>query len=86
MHYVPVLDAGIALKKTNDAYKAGMEKNVFIKDDEGQALIGKTWPGDTVFPDFFHPDASDYWSEWLSKLHEIVPFDGLWLNMNEVSN
>jgi alpha-glucosidase (family GH31 glycosyl hydrolase) len=37
MHYIPILDAGIAQRKGGDyaPYNTGVEKNVFIKDQDG---------------------------------------------------
>lgn len=37
------------------------------------------WPGDTVFPDFFHPKAFSYWHDLAEKFHKQIPFDGLWV-------
>lgn len=44
------------------------------------------WPGYVHFPDFFHPNASAYWLLQLEKWHEVVDYDGVWLDMNEPSN
>ncbi|KXZ44303.1 hypothetical protein GPECTOR_70g534 [Gonium pectorale] len=46
----------------------------------------KVWSGPTHWPDFLHPNATPYWSGLLAELHARVPFDGLWLDMNEPSN
>lgn len=37
-------------------------------------------------PDWFHPNVSEYWSGSLADFWDVVPFDGLWTDMNEVSN
>lgn len=43
--------------------------------------------GWAVFVDFFHPEASRFWHEQLAKFHKyVLPFDGLWLDMNEPSS
>ncbi|KAF1772377.1 Galactose mutarotase, N-terminal barrel [Phytophthora cactorum] len=43
--------------------------------------------GWAVFVDFFHPEASHFWHEQLTKFHKyVMPFDGLWLDMNEPSS
>lgn len=44
------------------------------------------WPNDAVWVDFFNPLAFDVWGYWLERLHSLVGFDGLWLDMNEASN
>jgi alpha-glucosidase (family GH31 glycosyl hydrolase) len=48
--------------------------------------VGAVWPGDTTFVDFLHPNASKYWEDMLGILYQKVQFDGVWLDMNEVSN
>lgn len=85
LHYVPILDIGIAVGN-NSAYNTGIEKNVFIKSAvTGRPLVNWVWPGLAVFPDFNHPNASEYWGELVEKLHDQLNFDGLWLDMNEPS-
>ena len=48
--------------------------------------MGQVWPGPVHFPDWFHPNATDYWTEQLKNWHDIAAFDGVWVDMNEVSN
>ncbi|KAF1331225.1 Family 31 glycoside hydrolase, partial [Globisporangium splendens] len=84
--FVPIIDPGIPDDKTDYAYSRGLELDVFIKDTKGKPYLGQVWPGPTVFPDFFHPNASSYWSEQLDKFHKTLPFDGIWLDMNELAN
>ena len=44
------------------------------------------WPGDAVYPDFFNPNTAPWWQKWTTNFWNQVPFDGLWLDMNEASN
>lgn len=44
------------------------------------------WADDAVFPDWTNSKTQAYWSKWLGALRAIAQFDGLWLDMNEVSN
>jgi hypothetical protein len=46
----------------------------------------QVWPGATHFPDFRHPNTSGWWGRWLEDMHRRVPYSGLWLDMNEISN
>ena len=38
------------------------------------------------YPDFLHSGARDWWRRQLAALHDMAPWDGLWIDMNEASN
>ena len=40
----------------------------------------------TVWPDFTHPRAAEYWYDNLRDYHQKVPIDGVWIDMNDPSN
>lgn len=42
----------------------------------------KVWPGYTAFPDFTHPNATEWWTEMAAAYHQTVPFDGMWIVSN----
>ncbi|KAG7486476.1 lysosomal alpha-glucosidase-like [Solea senegalensis] len=87
--YVMILDPGISSTQSQGSYwpfDEGLNRGVFIKDAEGKTLIGKVWPGLTAYPDFSDNVTHEWWYENLQKFHEKVPFDGLWIDMNEPSN
>ncbi|XP_067441400.1 lysosomal alpha-glucosidase [Thunnus thynnus] len=87
--YVMILDPGISSTQPEGSYwpyDEGLRREVFIKDAEGKTLIGKVWPGLTAYPDFSNDETHEWWYENLQKFHEKVPFDGLWIDMNEPSN
>ncbi|EPY80709.1 hypothetical protein CB1_000804034, partial [Camelus ferus] len=44
------------------------------------------YPGWTVFPDFSNPDCTEWWGEQLSEFHKTLEFDGVWIDMDEVSS
>ncbi len=83
-HYIPIIDAGIKL--SGYAYTEGQKRGVFIKNADGQELHGSVWPGPTAFVDFFHPNATKYWSDMLDLIYNKVKFSGIWLDMNELAN
>ncbi|CAI5708954.1 unnamed protein product [Hyaloperonospora brassicae] len=66
----------------------GEALDVFVKGVNGERYAVKaSRRGWAVFVDFFHPKASSYWHEQLELLHRyVMPFDGLWLDMNEPSS
>lgn len=90
MHYVPIIDPGISNAETPGTYPPfddGLEMGIFIKNWTGQIFIGKVWNSvSTVFPDFTHPKAADYWTEQIENYHNKVKIDGAWIDMNEPSN
>jgi lysosomal alpha-glucosidase len=62
--------------------------DVFVKNATNHTLIGKVFnkSGKTVWPDFSHPNATVYWTEQFKRFHQMVPIDGAWNDMNEISN
>merc|ERR1712000_699023 len=87
MKFVPIIDPGIMVYAGYDAYETGLKEGVFVKDITGEGFyLGQVWPGPTYFPDFLHPSAQDYWTAQLQNFYDMVPVDGLWIDMNEVSN
>jgi len=41
--------------------------------------------GSTHFPDWFHPNATQYWTDMFREFIKIAPADGWWIDMNEVA-
>eukprot|EP01112_Ceratiomyxa_fruticulosa_P012496 TRINITY_DN3460_c0_g1_i1.p1 TRINITY_DN3460_c0_g1~~TRINITY_DN3460_c0_g1_i1.p1 ORF type:complete len:854 (+),score=189.03 TRINITY_DN3460_c0_g1_i1:554-3115(+) len=87
-HYIMITDPGILAQKGYPPFVDGMEQDIFIKSADGKTpIVGEVWPGYTVFPDFLNPNTEDYWYDQISNFHKTGPqFDGLWIDMNEVSN
>jgi len=85
-HFVPIIDPGIMVYPGYDAYEKGLKADIFIKDITGGNYLGQVWPGPTYFPDFLNPATQNYWTEQLQGFYNMVPVDGLWIDMNEASN
>ena len=85
-HFVPIVDPGIMVFSGYDAYETGVKEGVFLRDVSGGFYLGQVWPGPTYFPDFLNPKTQDYWTTQIQKFHDAVPVDGLWIDMNEISN
>ncbi|XP_072978361.1 alpha-xylosidase 1-like [Typha angustifolia] len=85
MRYIVLIDPGIAVNSTYGVYQRGMSKNVYIKY-EGQPYLAQVWPGPVYFPDFLNPNTVSWWGDEIARFHELVPVDGLWIDMNEASN
>jgi alpha-glucosidase len=70
--FVPIMDAGVAVRLNQD-YKAldlGLEKDVFIKQDNHKdPLTAGVWCGNAYFPDFFKPETVEWWSTMFDDLY-----------------
>ncbi|XP_032312563.1 lysosomal alpha-glucosidase [Camelus ferus] len=87
--YMLIVDPAISSSSpagTYRPYDEGLRRGVFITNETGQPLIGKVWPGLTAFPDFTNPEALGWWQDMVGEFHAQVPFDGMWIDMNEPSN
>jgi alpha-glucosidase (family GH31 glycosyl hydrolase) len=87
MHFVPIIDAGLSYRPGGDygAFNRGMQQDIFIKLN-GQPFVGRVWPNEACYPDFFHPKAQSWWGGELDTFQQALAFDGLWQDMNEASN
>ncbi|KAM4692298.1 lysosomal alpha-glucosidase [Rhinophrynus dorsalis] len=89
MKYIMIVDPAISNASppgTYPPYDDGLKRGVFITNETGQPLVGKVWPGLTVFPDFTNPETFSWWHDMVNNFHDQVPFDGMWIDMNEPSN
>lgn len=69
-----------------EPYDAGHDAGVFLANENGDEYEGYVWCGKTVWPDWTHPRVDEWWSQCIADFHKLVPFDGLWLDMNEPAN
>ncbi|KAL3478667.1 glycosyl hydrolases family 31-domain-containing protein [Aspergillus californicus] len=87
-HYIVMVDPAVA--HSEDApFTRGLERDVFMRNQDGSLYRGAVWPGPTVFPDWFHPNATDYWINEFAIFFDAqngVDIDALWIDMNEAAN
>lgn len=96
-HYIPIVDSAIYVpnpENASDAYpifNRGNATDSFMLNPDGSLYIGEVWPGYTVFPDWVGSvlngtGAFKWWANELELWHQNISFDGIWLDMSEVSS
>lgn len=95
-HYVPIVDSAIYAPNPENAsdayptYDRGIEADAFLNDPDGGLYVGAVWPGYTVFPDWVGGilNGTGTFKWWVNEMvlwHKNVSFDGIWIDMSEVS-
>ncbi|XP_069583495.1 sucrase-isomaltase, intestinal isoform X1 [Ranitomeya imitator] len=90
--YIIILDPAISngnLQNGNPygAYVRGEALGVWVNESDGRTpLIGEVWPGVTVFPDYTNDECTRWWINECLEFYKQVNYDGIWVDMNEVSN
>ena len=91
-HYIPIVDSAIYIPNPTNAsdayetYTRGNDSDVFLLNPDGSQYIGSVWPGYTVFPDWQSGNAVPWWTNEMQMWHDKVAFDGIWIDMSEVSS
>ncbi|CAI4219322.1 unnamed protein product [Parascedosporium putredinis] len=96
-HFVPIVDSAIYAPDPGnpddnyDTFDRGLEADAFMMNPDGSLYIGQVWPGYTVFPDWIGAVLNDsktfeWWTDELSRWYQHVKFDGIWIDMSEVSS
>ncbi|XP_061182189.1 maltase-glucoamylase-like [Saccostrea echinata] len=94
IHFIIILDPALISNETNyNPYELGKNGSLFIKwpyfndSRNGTDMLGYVWPkGKVVFPDFLKNETREYWKKLIVEHHNKLPFDGLWIDMNEPAN
>lgn len=64
--WVPLIDAGIRIEHPKGrGASEGKKRGIFLKNYQGKLMVGRVWPGNVHYPDFFHPEAEQYWIDML---------------------
>jgi len=90
MHFVTILDPCISTGEPRGEYPPfdlGDELNIWVMDSNGEPLVAKVWPADNCFfPDYTNPVTQQWWEERIAEFQALLPWDGLWIDMNEPAN
>ncbi|TFK31272.1 glycoside hydrolase family 31 protein [Crucibulum laeve] len=88
--YILMTDPAVAYVPSGyPAYDHGKELNIYLKSANGSDEMGVVWPGVTVFPDWFHPNVTQYWNTEFKNFYSPetgIDIDGAWIDMNEPAN
>jgi alpha-glucosidase len=86
--YIMMVDPAVAYADY-PPYLRGEETNSFLTYANGSVWRGVVWPGQTVFPDWFAENTTEYWTNEFADFFSPesgVDIDGVWIDMNEPSN
>ena len=67
-------------------FDRGNATGSFLTNPDGSLYIGEVWPGYTVFPDWLSSGAGDWWTNEMMTWHDNIYFDGIWIDMSEISS
>ncbi|PKS05659.1 hypothetical protein jhhlp_008178 [Lomentospora prolificans] len=88
-HYIVMVDPAVYYKESNPALDEGLKYDAFIRDTNGSVYQGVVWAGPSYFPDWFHPNSQQYWTEQFLQFFDGTngpDIDALWIDMNEPAN
>jgi len=63
-------------------YNQGIENGFFVKRKNGQPMVTRVWPGDSVFVDYTQEAARKWWGD-LHRAYLDHGVEGIWNDMNE---
>ncbi|MBI3549859.1 MAG: glycoside hydrolase family 31 protein [Elusimicrobia bacterium] len=72
----------IAAREGDRAYDTGMAGGHFVHRPDGAVHVGKSWPGDTVYPDFARAETRRWWGGLYDEFAK-AGIRGFWNDMNE---
>lgn len=85
--YIMIIDPGIKIEAGYAPYEEGLHQGLYMVDNTThKPYVGMVWPGFTFFPDFTIPATAEYWHKYLAQFHDMIPYDGIWIDMNEVAD
>lgn len=83
-HTVGIIHPAIKIDPAYWVYQEGLERDAFVKRQDGSLYQGRLWPGTSVWPDFTRQDVREWWGGLYKGLID-AGLDGFWNDMNEPS-
>lgn len=86
-----IVDAGLSADSPDNSYfSQALNNNALLLSTQNPnmtdgILTTHVWPNQTVFLDWFSQNSKTIWAQGLKDLYNLVPYDGLWLDMNEAT-
>jgi alpha-glucosidase len=77
-----MIDPGVKKEDGYFVYDTGTERDVWVRNAQGEVYTGEVWPGVCVFPDYFREDVRTWWAG-LYEDFMALGIDGVWNDMNE---
>ncbi|AWR98465.1 glycoside hydrolase family 31 protein [Metallosphaera hakonensis JCM 8857 = DSM 7519] len=77
---ITIVDHSVRVDQGYEIFKSGL--GYYCETRDGDLFVGKLWPGNCVYPDFFREDTRKWWSDLVEKWMR-QGIDGIWLDMNE---
>eukprot|EP00833_Pecoramyces_ruminatium_P008702 jgi/Orpsp1_1/1182734/evm.model.c7180000082490.1 len=76
-YYINMIDPAIAQESGYAPFERGMQKDIFIKDKNGNLFLGEVWPKNlkTAFPDWHHPNIVEYWTNEIRLFKDLAMTD-----------
>lgn len=79
---VCIIDPGVKIDSDYPVYQEGIEKDYFLKYQNGELYHDSVWPGECLFPDFTRKEVREWWGSLHQGLLE-QGVKGIWNDMNE---
>ncbi|MDX9722893.1 MAG: glycoside hydrolase family 31 protein [Myxococcota bacterium] len=79
---VLIQDAGIKAEEQWDVYESGVWADAFLRKQDGELYRERGWAEESVYPDFSHPSARQWWSEQVEAMAR-QGVGGVWIDLNE---
>ncbi|KAJ3300967.1 hypothetical protein HDU93_006995 [Gonapodya sp. JEL0774] len=78
-----ILDPGIKLEYGYGPFDRLLKAGCFVNNADGTGAIevGKVWPEYVAYPDWFHPNATSWWTNEITSLVRAVGVNGIWIDM-----